>query len=337
MIRIVATAETRKVSCSSPKSALRGERRRSRARGQRRLIPLDRTPAAGVGSRLCNGSARRTPRSCTWRTRSATCTSARSRFSRGLRRPTTSLMEHVRSKLPEVPRYRQRVQFLPLALGRPVWIDDPALQPRLPPAPQRAPAARRRRRAAPPGRPGDVSAARPKQAALGDVDGRGPEREPLGAPEQGAPRDGRRRRRSRAPVGDPRRGARARARAASTTGSPSAQPIGAGAGRPGARGTSCEPRRGHALARPGAAPGRGARGGDRGRPPDPRRRGQPAPALVAQRADRPTPALGLGPLRAHGREGDPREVRRHRQRRGSHGDRGRLPRAADLPRRAGRS
>src|SRR5919198_5280232 len=35
------------------------------------------------------------------------------------------LERHVRSKLPEVPRYRQRVRFLPLALGRPVWVDDP--------------------------------------------------------------------------------------------------------------------------------------------------------------------------------------------------------------------
>src|SRR4051794_34333010 len=35
------------------------------------------------------------------------------------------LTGHVRSKLPDVPRYRQRVRFLPLALGRPVWVDDP--------------------------------------------------------------------------------------------------------------------------------------------------------------------------------------------------------------------
>ncbi len=30
-----------------------------------------------------------------------------------------------RSKLHQVPRYRQRVRFVPLELGRPVWIDDP--------------------------------------------------------------------------------------------------------------------------------------------------------------------------------------------------------------------
>ena len=31
----------------------------------------------------------------------------------------------VASKLPQIPRYRQRVRFPPLALGRPVWVDDP--------------------------------------------------------------------------------------------------------------------------------------------------------------------------------------------------------------------
>jgi diacylglycerol O-acyltransferase / wax synthase len=31
----------------------------------------------------------------------------------------------VEGKLPLVPRYRQRVRFVPLHLGRPVWVDDP--------------------------------------------------------------------------------------------------------------------------------------------------------------------------------------------------------------------
>src|SRR4051812_29514715 len=31
----------------------------------------------------------------------------------------------VESKLPLVPRYRQKVRFVPLELGRPVWVDDP--------------------------------------------------------------------------------------------------------------------------------------------------------------------------------------------------------------------
>jgi diacylglycerol O-acyltransferase / wax synthase len=35
------------------------------------------------------------------------------------------LEEMVAGKLDAVPRYRQRVRFVPLALGRPVWVDDP--------------------------------------------------------------------------------------------------------------------------------------------------------------------------------------------------------------------
>ncbi len=34
-------------------------------------------------------------------------------------------VELVRSKLHRVPRYRQRARFVPLELGRPVWVDDP--------------------------------------------------------------------------------------------------------------------------------------------------------------------------------------------------------------------
>jgi len=31
----------------------------------------------------------------------------------------------VAARLPLVPRYRQKVRFVPLALGRPTWVDDP--------------------------------------------------------------------------------------------------------------------------------------------------------------------------------------------------------------------
>jgi WS/DGAT/MGAT family acyltransferase len=34
------------------------------------------------------------------------------------------VMRMVESKLPLVPRYRQRVRFVPLEVGRPVWVDD---------------------------------------------------------------------------------------------------------------------------------------------------------------------------------------------------------------------
>ena len=36
-----------------------------------------------------------------------------------------SVRAMVESKLSLVPRYRQKVRFVPLGLGRPVWIDDP--------------------------------------------------------------------------------------------------------------------------------------------------------------------------------------------------------------------
>jgi diacylglycerol O-acyltransferase len=35
------------------------------------------------------------------------------------------LVELLAAKLPLVPRYRQRVRFVPMDLGRPVWVDDP--------------------------------------------------------------------------------------------------------------------------------------------------------------------------------------------------------------------
>ena len=35
------------------------------------------------------------------------------------------LVELFRGKLPLVPRYRQKVRFVPGAVGRPVWVDDP--------------------------------------------------------------------------------------------------------------------------------------------------------------------------------------------------------------------
>ena len=35
------------------------------------------------------------------------------------------LAERVRANLPQAPRYRHKVHFVPLALGRPVWVDDP--------------------------------------------------------------------------------------------------------------------------------------------------------------------------------------------------------------------
>jgi diacylglycerol O-acyltransferase len=36
-----------------------------------------------------------------------------------------AIAARVAEKLPLIPRYRQKVRFLPLSLGRPVWVDDP--------------------------------------------------------------------------------------------------------------------------------------------------------------------------------------------------------------------
>ena len=38
------------------------------------------------------------------------------------------IVRAVAAKLPRVPRYRQRVRFVPMELGRPVWTDDPHFQ-----------------------------------------------------------------------------------------------------------------------------------------------------------------------------------------------------------------
>jgi WS/DGAT/MGAT family acyltransferase len=40
--------------------------------------------------------------------------------------PFVELRDHVRSRLPRVPRYRQKLATPPLGLGRQLWIDDPA-------------------------------------------------------------------------------------------------------------------------------------------------------------------------------------------------------------------
>jgi diacylglycerol O-acyltransferase len=38
------------------------------------------------------------------------------------------LVRLIASKLPLVPRYRQKVRFAPGGVGRPVWVDDPHFQ-----------------------------------------------------------------------------------------------------------------------------------------------------------------------------------------------------------------
>jgi diacylglycerol O-acyltransferase / wax synthase len=41
--------------------------------------------------------------------------------------PYLEFRDHIESRLPLVPRFRQKVRFVPLGQGRPVWVDDPHL------------------------------------------------------------------------------------------------------------------------------------------------------------------------------------------------------------------
>ena len=34
-------------------------------------------------------------------------------------------LRHIEARLSLVPRYRQKLRFVPLTQGRPVWVDDP--------------------------------------------------------------------------------------------------------------------------------------------------------------------------------------------------------------------
>ena len=52
------------------------------------------------------------------------------------------LVEAIVSRLHLVPRYRQRLAFVPFEQGRPVWVDDPHFNAGLPRPPHRAPAPR---------------------------------------------------------------------------------------------------------------------------------------------------------------------------------------------------
>ena len=40
------------------------------------------------------------------------------------------LVDHVVDRLHLVPRYRQRLRYVPFGQGRPVWADDPHFNPR---------------------------------------------------------------------------------------------------------------------------------------------------------------------------------------------------------------
>ena len=134
--------------------------------------------------------------------------------------------DHIDSRLHLVPRFRQKLRFVPFGQGRPVWVDDPHLnldyhvrQTALP-----APGSEEQLR---------NLAARifsqqldRSQAALGAVAGRGPRGRPLRDRRQEPPRAGRRRLRGRhhhRPL-RPRAGARRTRRCGRRSGPPRPEP-----------------------------------------------------------------------------------------------------------------
>ena len=103
----------------------------------------------------------------------------------------------VAGRLPVLPRYRQKVRFVPGSVGRPVWVDDPHFNlayhlrhTALPPPGSEQELER-------PDGSAHVGRARPPPAALGGVDGRGPHRGAVGGDLEGPPLHGRRRLRHR--------------------------------------------------------------------------------------------------------------------------------------------
>ena len=219
----------------------------------------------------------------------------------------------VAGKLPRGPALPPE-GALRAARARPAGVGRrPALQPRLPPAPHRAAGAGRRRGAAQPRRPGHVAAARPAQAAVGDVDGRGPRATGAGrcvSKVHHCMVDG---------VSGTdlltvaaRRRARARARPMpDAVARPSAEPSDARSSSRRARRsrrrapTSSCARRRSATRAPRQAP-RSRRAAAAGCATWTASLLRPTPRVVAQRPDRPAPPLGLG---AHARSSDVKAIR----------------------------
>ena len=115
----------------------------------------------------------------------------------GAARPTTSSSRHRARALRLVPRYRQRLAFVPLGQGRPRWVDDPHLNLHYHVRATALPAPGSRGAAQGPRRPRVRAAARPRQAALGDLARPGARGRPLRAALEDAPRARGRHRRHR--------------------------------------------------------------------------------------------------------------------------------------------
>src|ERR1700694_1712926 len=231
--------------------------------------------------------------------------------------PFEDLRAMVAGKLSLVPRYRQKVRFVPLAIGSPAWIDDPHFSldyhirhTAIPapgseaqlaqvagcgfsPPPRPQPGAGQGGATAPDGRSRLLTAPRQEQAPMGAVDRRGPDGGTLGAAVQGPSLHGRRRRGDRSDVPHVLRHDRLRSGArmvgdAGAIGSRGSAPHHRATREPG-RATGLAPGRGERAAADAALDRRDrARGGGR--------RCQPAPggSVVADWPDRPSPAMELG-------------------------------------------
>ena len=213
------------------------------------------------------------------------------------------LVEHVRGRLSQVPRFRQRLVVPPLEAGRPLWADDVNFNLTYHIRHTGAARAGRRGAAEAARRARLLPAARPLQAALGAVAGAGAGARPLRDPDQDPPRDGRRhlRRRHRHRALRPRAGAgaaarvettgrRARSRARSSWSRAGPSDLAAAPLKLAERAVEAVRNPETAARRMAEAPGGGRRGGRRLRRPGARRAAEPA--------DRAAPALRLGPLGA---------------------------------------
>ena len=227
--------------------------------------------------------------------------------------PFEELSAMVESKLHLTPRYRQKVRFVPLGMGAPVWVDDPHfnIDYHLRHSAVPAPGSETQLRAI---------AARVfsqhldrAQAAVGDLDGRGARRGPLGAALQGPPLHGRRGRRDRPDVGDVRRSDPSRRPA--TVWQPDPEPSGMDLSPAAPRQRVRDPAAQVRVRAAGAERGAAERSAMRRAPWRPPRR-PCAPDLVADGPDRPTPRLELGEgRRSRRRQGGALRARRDGQRR----------------------
>ena len=185
------------------------------------------------------------------------------------------VLDTLRGRLHLVPRYRQKLAVPPAGTGRPLWVDDPSFSLEYHVRHTALPQPGLRGAAAAAGRADLLPAARPLQAAVGGVDGRGPRGRRLRADLQDPSRADRRDRGRRHRAGHvrprpgagrgpaPRRGVAARAGAdAARRCSPRAR---SGLLRTGVRTARRGGVAGHAPGRGAALGARGGRGPRRGR------------------------------------------------------------------------